>query len=314
MTDFASLFWDYYIAILTLVSVLACAALLKMQSTHRVQRAPGAETTSVETTGHVWDGDIQELNQPMPRWWMWLFYLTVFFSLAYLVLYPGLGSVFKGTLAWSSDGEHQADVEKNAAVYGPLYDRYLAMDLAVVAQDLRARQMGERLFQNNCASCHGVDARGTKGFPNLTDAEWLYGNAPEVIKTSITEGRSGMMPPMAAALGDASSVQDVAHYVLSLSGSPHDSARAARGQPKFMVCAACHGMEGKGNQQLGAPDLSNRIWLYGGTEKTIVETITQGRQGMMPAHKNILTPGEIHVVAAYVLSLSTSQSGSSVSP
>lgn len=307
MTDFASLFWDYYVAILTVVSVLGCAVLLKVQSTHRVQRAPGEPSQAQETTGHVWDGDIRELNQPMPRWWMWLFYLTIFFSLGYLVLYPGLGTVFKGTLAWTSEGEHQADVQKNAERFGPLYDRYLTMALPAVAQDARARQMGERLFQNNCAACHGVDARGTQGFPNLTDAEWLYGNAPEAITASITEGRAGVMPPMAAAVGDAQSVQDVAHYVLSLSGSPHEAARAARGAGKFAVCAGCHGTDAKGNPQLGAPDLTNRIWLYGGTEKAIVQTITQGRQGVMPAHKNILTPGEIHVVAAYVLSLGKAQ-------
>ncbi len=303
MSDFATLFWDYYVAILTVISVIGCGVLLKMQSTHRVKRAPGSEGAPAQTTGHVWDGDLRELNQPMPRWWMVLFYLTVLFSLGYLVLYPGLGSVFKGTLHWTSAGEHDSDVKAGAALYGPLYDAYLAKDLKEVARDARARQMGERLFQNNCAACHGVDARGTKGFPNLTDAEWLYGNTPEAIKASITEGRTGMMPPMAQAIGGGQNVTDVAHYVLSLSGVAHDAARAARGQGKFAVCAGCHGPEGKGNQAMGAPDLTNRIWLYGGTEKAIVETITTGRDGVMPAHKNILTPGEIHVVAAYVLSL-----------
>ncbi len=307
MSDFSTLFWDYYVAVLTVISVIGCGVLLKIQSTHRVKRVAGSERSAAQSTGHVWDGDLRELNQPMPRWWMVLFYLTVWFSLGYLVLYPGLGSVFKGTLGWTSVGEHQSDVQAGAAIYGPLYDAYLAKDLKVVALDPRARQMGERLFQNNCAACHGVDARGAKGFPNLTDAEWLYGNTPELIKASIAEGRSGVMPPMEAAVGGMENVTDLAHYVLSLSGSAHDAARAARGQSKFVVCAACHGPEGKGNPMIGAPDLTNRIWLYGGTEKAIVQTIAHGRNGVMPAHQNILAPGQIHVVAAYVLSLSAPQ-------
>jgi cytochrome c oxidase cbb3-type subunit 3 len=302
MTDFASLFWDYFIGILTAVSVIGCAVFLKMQSKHRVKLVQTPEGPKPETS-HVWDGDLTEYHNPMPRWWIVLFYLTIFFSIVYLVLYPGMGTAYKGTFNWSSSGQVAADAKVAQATFGPIYDAFLAKDLPAVAADTRARQMGERLFQNNCATCHGVDARGARGFPNLTDGEWLYGNAPEAIKTSIAEGRAGVMPPMAEAVGGGENVVDVAHYVLSLSGSAHDSVRAARGREKFAVCAACHGADGKGNQQLGAPDLTNRIWMYGGTVTTITEGITRGRNGVMPAHKNLLTPGELHVVAAYVLSL-----------
>jgi len=307
MSDFTSLFWDYYVAILTVVSILACAILLKMQSKHRVQVKDASELEKPSTTGHVWDGDISEYNKPMPRWWVGLFYATIVFSLGYLVVYPGLGTVYQGTFKWTSEGEHDSDAQAAAAVYGPLYDAYLSQDLVTVAKDDRALQMGERLFQNNCATCHGVDAHGTRGFPNLVDSEWLYGGTPEAIKTSITEGRTGMMPPMVAAIGAGSNVTDVAHYVLSLSNSAHDSVRAARGRDHFAVCAACHGADGQGNQQLGAPDLTNRIWLYGGSVSAISEAIVEGRNGHMPAHKQLMTPGEIHVVAAYVWSLGGGQ-------
>lgn len=310
MSDFATLFWDYYIAILTVVSVLGCAVFLKMHSTFRVKMIDTPEGRKPETT-HVWDGDVTEYQNPMPRWWIVLFYLTILFSVGYLVVYPGLGTAYKGWFGWTSSGEHDADVKAAAAVYGPLYDAFLAKDLTAVAADPRARQMGERLFQNNCASCHAVDGRGARGFPNLADNDWLFGGTPEAIATSIRDGRNGVMPPMAEAVGGAEAVADLANYVLSLSGSANDAVRSARGREKFAACAACHGADGTGNQALGAPNLADRIWLHGGTVAAISEKITKGRGASaltpglsaMPAHKAILTPGEIHVVAAYVLSL-----------
>jgi cytochrome c oxidase cbb3-type subunit 3 len=231
---------------------------------------------------------------------MWLFYITVVFSIVYLVLYPGLGTQFKGWLNWTSSGQHQAEVKAAENKYGPLFASYLKMDQAAVAADERGRQMGSRIFLNNCAQCHGSDGRGSRGFPNLTDSEWQWGNSPEAIKTSITEGRRAAMPPMAAAVGGADDVADVANYVLSLSDSAHDSVRAARGKGKFAACAACHGPDGKGNPALGAPNLANKTWLYGGTVGTITETITRGRGGVMPAWKGSLSEAEIHLVAAYV--------------
>ena len=243
---------------------------------------------------------------------MWLFYITVVFSVVYLILYPGLGSQFKGILNWTSGGQHQAEVKAAQDRYGPLFASYLKMDVAAVAADERGRQMGARIFQNNCAQCHGSDGRGSRGFPNLTDGEWQWGGAPEAIKTTIVEGRKAAMPPMAAAVGGAADVEDVAHYVLSLSGSAHDSVRAARGRDKFAACAACHGADGKGNPALGSVDLTNKTWLYGGTVATISETITKGRSGVMPAWKGLLSEAEIHLVAAYVYGLANpGQSASS---
>ena len=297
MADFTSPFWSAAIAIVTIASVLGCGILLFSQGKRR-----GAPAKA-DTTGHVWDEDLAEYNNPLPRWWMWLFYITVVFGLAYLALFPGLGA-YQGALNWSSQQQFAAEMEEANRQFGPLYERYLGMDLRAVAADPQAREMGQRLFLNNCAQCHGSDAGGSRGFPSLRDRDWLYGGAPEQIKTSIAQGRSGLMPPLAAAVGTPEDVRDVAAYVLSLSGRAHDGLRAQRGKPRFAAtCAACHGADGKGNVQLGAPNLSDRIWLYGGSEAAIVETITRGRNGIMPAHQDLLGAAKVHLLAAYLLSL-----------
>jgi cytochrome c oxidase cbb3-type subunit 3 len=299
MSDFTHDAWSVYIAVITLASIIACALLLKALSTRRA--AKGEE---VGTTGHVWDEDLAEWNNPLPRWWMWLFYITIVFSLAYLALYPGLGS-FGGYLGWSSHGQYADEQQKAAATYGPIFDRYLKQDIAAVAADPEARRIGQRLFLTYCAQCHGSDAGGARGFPNLRDRDWLYGGDPQTIKTSIAEGRTGVMPALGAAVGSDEDVKDVAHYVLKLSNRTHDSLRAARGSTKFKaICAACHGPDGKGNPQLGAPNLTDDIWLHGGSETAIIETISKGRKSEMPAHKNLLDEGKIHLLAAYVYSLS----------
>jgi cytochrome c oxidase cbb3-type subunit 3 len=206
-------------------------------------------------------------------------------------------------LNWTQTGQYDGEVKAAEARFGPIFAAFASQPIDKVAFDPKAKLIGERLFLNNCAQCHGSDARGSRGFPNLSDSEWLYGGAPEAIKASIANGRNGVMPPMAAALGDKEGVADVANYVLSLSNSAHDSVRAARGKDRFAACAACHGAEGKGNPALGAPDLTNKIWLYGGTVAAVTETITNGRNNVMPKHSNILTEPEIHLVAAYVWSL-----------
>ena len=311
MSDFTSAFWDYYIALITLVSVVGCGVFLWSQSKRRVKVGSGPDP---DTTGHVWDGDLQEFHNPLPRWWMWLFYITVVFSIVYLILYPGLGTQFRGLLNWTSSGQHQSEVKAAETRYGPLFASFLKMDIPAVAADERGRQMGARIFNNNCAQCHGSDGRGSRGFPNLTDAEWQWGGAPEAIKISIVEGRRAAMPPMAAAVGGAEDVTDVAHYVLSLSGAAHDSVRATRGKDKFAACAACHGSEGKGNPALGAVDLTNKTWLYGGTVATITETITKGRGGVMPAWKGSLSDAEMHLVAAYVYALANPGQAAAASP
>jgi cytochrome c oxidase cbb3-type subunit 3 len=239
----------------------------------------------------------------MPRWWMGLFYLTIVFAVVYLVLYPGLGS-YAGKLGWKSSGAYQLEVKQANADYGPLFDKYLKQDIRMVARDPQAHAIGERLFLNYCAQCHGSDARGNKGYPNLTDKDWLYGGEPSVIKETIMKGRNGQMPPMGAALGADSDVENVAHYVRSLSGLTADPVKVAFGKPKFGACAACHGADAHGNPALGAPNLTDKVWLYGGSAETIMETIRKGRNNTMPAWGEFLGEGKAHVLAAYVWSLS----------
>jgi cytochrome c oxidase cbb3-type subunit 3 len=297
MSDFTGSFWDYYVGIITVISIVACAVLLHSMSSRRV---PGGTTT-----GHTWDEDLGEFNNPLPRWWIWLFYITIVFGVVYLLLYPGLGS-YAGSYKWTSAGEYEAEVKQANAQYGPLYEKYAAQDLKQVAADPQARAIGQKLFLNYCAQCHASDGGGGKGFPNLTDRDWLYGGEPETIEASILNGRNGIMPPLGSVLGEEGT-KDAAHYVLSLSGRKSDAARAARGKGKFAVCAACHGADGKGNRQLGAPDLTDRIWLHGSSEATLIETITKGRNNVMPAHKNFLGEAKVHILAAYVYSLSNPQ-------
>ena len=227
------------------------------------------------TTGHVWDGDLREMNNPLPRWWMLLFVATVIFGGIYLALYPGMGA-WAGEYRWTSGGQYEAEVKVGQAELAPLYERFNGMAPEALARDPQAHALGERLFVNNCAACHGSDARGNKGFPNLTDADWLGGSGPEYIAKTVTGGRMGVMPPMAAAVGSAEDVKNVANYVLSLSGSAHSNLAAELGKPKFATCAACHGADGKGNQALGAPNLADKIWLLGWGEEAIVTMIAQG--------------------------------------
>jgi cytochrome c oxidase cbb3-type subunit 3 len=297
MSDFVHSFWSHYIAWITLAGILACVVLLWLTS--RKKLAGSADNT----TGHVWDEDLREMNNPLPLWWVGMFVITIVFALFYLILYPGLGSS-EGSLAWTSEKQYQQEVDQANADVAPLYARFDAMAAEQVALDPQARHIGEHLFLNNCAQCHASDARGTKGFPNLTDGDWLYGGSPEQIRTSITQGRQGHMPPMAAAVGAPEDVKNLAHHVLSLSGSPHDSLRAALGKGKFGACAACHGADAKGNQALGAPNLTDKVWLHGWGEEAIVAMVTKGKLNQMPAQEGRLSPSQIHVLSAYVWGLS----------
>jgi cytochrome c oxidase cbb3-type subunit 3 len=298
MSDFSSELWDVYVGVITVASIVACAAFLKLQSVHK--------TAKGETSGHVWDGDLTEYDNPMPRWWAWLFYLTVAFSLIYLILYPGLGS-FRGRLGWSQVEQLETEMQAANERFGPMYAKLATQEIATLARDPQALAIGQKLFLNHCAQCHASDGGGSRGFPNLTDKDWLWGGTPEAISQTIREGRTGVMPPMGEVLGGGGAVKDVAHYVLSLSGRTHDSLRAHSGKAKFReICAACHGAVGKGNTQLGAPNLTDQIWLHGSGETHITETIAKGRTNQMPAHKDILSPAKIHVLTAYVMSLSRS--------
>jgi len=301
MSDFTSGFWDWYVTVIVVLSIAGCGLLLFSQSRFRVKLDANGQPE--KTTGHVWDEDLTELNTPMPRWWMIMFWLTIAFGVVYLALYPGLGS-YAGKLGWKSVDAYKAELKQANADYGPLFDKYLKQDLKVVAADPQAHAIGERLFLTYCAECHGSDARGNKGYPNLTDNDWLYGGEPSVIKETIMKGRNGQMPSMAAALGSDKDVEAVAHYVRSLSGLTADPVKVAFGKPKFGACAACHGMDAHGNQALGAPNLTDKVWLYGGSADTIMETIRKGRNNTMPAWGEFLGEGKVHVLAAYVWSLS----------
>ncbi|MFZ1499831.1 MAG: cytochrome-c oxidase, cbb3-type subunit III [Giesbergeria sp.] len=293
MSDFTHNFWSIYVAGMSLAGILGCLLLLWLTARKKVV------SSSDNTTGHVWDEDLTEMNNPMPRWWMWMFVLTIVFSLGYLVFYPGLGN-FAGTLGWTQVNEYQEEMKRGEAEIAPVYARFASMSTAQLAGDAPAMAIGERLFMNNCAQCHGSDAHGSKGFPNLTDGDWLHGGSPEKISETIHNGRVGMMPPMAAAVGTPDEVRNVAHYVLSLSGSPHDSVRASLGKPKFAACAACHGMDGKGNQALGAPNLTDDIWLHGWGEAAIVAMVNNGKTNEMPAQAGKLTEPQLAVLTAYV--------------
>lgn len=295
MSDFVSDFWNLYVIVIVVGSILACAVLLIVQG--KATFTPG------KTMGHVWDETLEEYNNPMPKWWSWLFVITVVFAFVYLAMYPGLGN-FKGMLGWTSVGQHKAEVDKVDAAVKPLFDKYMAMDIKAVAADKQAMEMGKRLYLTYCMQCHGADARGAKGFPNLTDGDWLYGGEPEQIKETIAGGRMGVMPPHEQ-LG-VDTIKDLANFVRSLSGLPNDSVRAGKGKEAFTSagCVGCHGPEATGMHAVGAPNLTDKVWLYGSSEATITETITKGRQNQMPAWKEFLGDAKVHLLAAYVFSLS----------
>jgi len=299
MSDFFSSGWSIFIALTTIGGLVACLVLLLFAS----RRKPMADDNS---TGHVFDEDLVEMNNPLPLWWVVLFVLTVLLSFAYVYAFPGLGAS-PGTLGWTSRGELEADQAKVAASMAKVYAEYTQQPAEALSRDAGAMAIGQRLFINNCATCHGSDARGSKGFPNLTDGDWLHGGTPEKIEETITLGRTGVMPPMAAAVGSTSDVRDVANYVMSLSGDPHNPIAAAAGRKKFVACAACHGADGKGNPAIGAPNLADKVWLHGWGEAAIVDMIDHGKTNVMPAQAGRLTAAQIHLLASYVWSLSQSR-------
>ena len=289
-------FFNWWVIVITLVNIFACYWLIKWTMKSR----PG-EGAVGEVTGHSWDG-LEEYNNPLPKWWLWLFYITIVFALVYLVLYPGLGNT-KGVLGWSSTGQYNEEVADADTKYSPIFAGFSSTSVADLTKNNDAMEAGKRLFSNYCSQCHGSDAKGNKGYPNLADNDWLYGGSPEQIKQTILMGRSGQMPALGAVLGDK--VDDVVNYVQSLSGRDVDAASAEKGKASFqMMCAACHGMDAKGNQMLGAPNLTDNIWLYGSTAGSIKTTITDGRKGVMPAHKEFLGEDKSHLLTAYIYSLS----------
>jgi cytochrome c oxidase cbb3-type subunit 3 len=305
MSDFVSSGWAWYVAAIVVFGLVYCLLVLVGAARHKV--IYDAQGNVDKTTGHVWDGDLQELNNPLPRWWLMLFIITLVFAVAYLLLYPGLG-VYQGKLGWTSVGQLENETRKAQEAQSVVYAKFEGKSVEDLSRDPAAQAIGERLFLNNCAACHGSDAKGSKSFPNLTDSDWLYGGSPDKIIETIHQGRQGMMPPMAAAVGGPDEVRQVAHYVLSLSGSAHNAVLAAQGRAKFnAACAACHGAEGKGNQALGSANLSDKIWLHGWGEEAIVRAINNGITNKMPAQSPRLSDEQIRVVASYVWGLSNNQ-------
>lgn len=293
-------FWNWWVIIISVGSILACWWLLHW--TKGVSDRSGDEAGS---TGHVWDEDIRELNTPLPRWWLYLFNITIVFAFLYLAIFPGLGN-FSGFLGWTQVGQYDAEMASATAAQESVFLRFRDMDGPALMADQEAREIGGRLFANNCAMCHASDGRGAKGFPNLADDDWLYGNSFDTVMASITNGRMGAMPPMGAALGE-DGVREVVAHVQQLSGQTADPEMAAAGQARFqMICMACHGMDGTGNQALGAPNLTDEIWLYGGNPADIEATVLNGRNGNMPAHGNIINEDRRRLLAAYVIGLSDS--------
>ncbi len=294
-----SSFWHWYVIIITIATILACFWIL--QWTKGISNRD--EEGGTGTTGHVWDEDLVELNKPLPRWWLQLFYITIIFAFVYMALYGGLGN-FAGVLGWTQTGQYDAEMKAANDKQEAIFARYRQLDNDALISDPEANATGQRLFANSCAMCHGSDARGVKAFPNLTDGDWLYGGSFDTVFQSISDGRVGVMPVMVGGLDDAA-IDDLVVYVQSLSGQQADAAMAAKGKNHFdMLCVACHGADGSGNQALGAAKLNNNIWLYGGDSETIRKTVTEGRNGNMPAHKDLLSEDRRRLITAYVLSLS----------
>lgn len=287
--------WSWYIIIIIAINIVGCVWLLW---SNRVM--PGEQS---ETTGHTWDGDLEEYNNPLPRWWLILFYLTIIWGVAYLVIYPGMGN-YAGTLNWSQIGQYESEMQAAEQNYGAFYHQFADMDLVAIAGNDDAMAAASNIFGNNCATCHGSDGRGAIGFPNLTDDKWLYGGDPDTILASISNGRNGIMPPHEPIIG-AEGVDQVTEYVLTLSGLEADAEKAAAGAEHYKTtCIACHGADGTGNPMLGAPNLTDDHWLHGGTREAIHDTIANGRLNQMPAQIEGLGEDRVRLMAAYVLKLS----------
>jgi cytochrome c oxidase cbb3-type subunit 3 len=303
MSDFTHGFWPIFISVLTVLSIVGTWIFLKSQTTRKL--APGEKPELME---HTWDGDLRDLNNPLPRWWLGLFYGTLVFAIVYLALWPGLGN-FPGLLKWTQLGEYEAEVQAAEAKFQPVYAAFMQQDIPTVAASPDARAIGRNLFLTYCSQCHGSNAEGATGYPNLTDGDWLYGGDPDTIRATLTDGRSGIMPGMGEVLG-TQGTKEVAHYVMSLSGRTHDAALADVGRTKFAEnCAACHMPDGTGMQALGAPNLTDKVWLYGGSEGAIIESIAKGRNGVMPSIDQTLgttsnKDAKLHLLTAYVYSLS----------
>ena len=299
MADFTGAFWSWFIGVSTVISLIALFIFVLGLS----KRKTGKAGDKIETMGHVWDENLEELNTPLPRWWLYLFIGTLIWGAGYLLFYPGLGA-YAGLLGWSQINQLEQEMQAAEAAYGPIYAQFKNTDLRQLAQNEAALKIGESLYSSYCTTCHGSDARGARGYPNLRDNDWLYGGEPDNIKVSILQGRRALMPAWGEVLS-AEDIFNVTAYVEQLSGREVSGAHASLGGAIYQQnCAMCHGPDGKGNPMLGAANLTDDIWLYGGSHKKITESIVQGRNGVMPAHKAFLGEAKVHILAAYIYSLS----------
>ncbi len=291
-------FWHWFVVGLTVLFIIWCVWLVSW-SAKQGPKNVGDE----DLVGHKWDGDLEEWNNPAPKWWLYLYFITIIWGIGFLIAYPGFGNS-KGALGWSSAGQYEAEMAAAAATYEPIYEKFAAMDFEALSQDPEANALGRSLYASYCTTCHGSDARGATGYPNLTDSDWQWGSSEQAITTTILNGRQAIMTPWAQVLGSDEAVTNMAKYVRSLSGLEEADETVQGMQQQFtMFCSACHMPDGTGNQTLGAPNLTDDVWLYGSTIETIRTTINEGRNGQMPAHGNLLGENRTKILAAYVYSL-----------
>ncbi len=292
-------FWHWFIAAGTIVFVIWCVWLIGWSAKQGPQNV-----ADDDVVGHKWDGDLEEWNNPAPRWWLYLYFITIAWAVGYMIAYPGLGA-FEGVLGWSQQGQYEEEMQTASARYEPIYEKFAAMEFAELQDSPEALALGKSLFASYCTTCHGSDGRGAKGYPNLTDDDWNWGNSEADLLATIGNGRNGVMPVLAPALGGDAGVDNIVRYVRSLSGLVEADADAMAMQPMFMaLCSACHTPAGTGNTIFGAPDLTDDVWLYGSSAADVRQTIVEGRNGVMPAHGDLLGENRTRILAAYIASLS----------
>ena len=292
-------FWHWFVAAGTILFVLWCVWLIAWSAKQGPQNV-----ADDQVVGHKWDGDLEEWNNPAPKWWLYLYFITIAWAIGYLIAFPGLGA-WDGALGWSQEGQYEAEMQAAATRYEPIYDKFAAMDFAERSMNPDANKLGKSLYASYCTTCHGSDARGATGYPNLTDNDWLWGSSEAAITSTLKNGRNGVMPAFAPALGGEQGVDNMIKYVQSLSGLVEADAASESAKPMFVaLCSACHTAEGTGNQAVGAPNLTDDIWLYGSSADSIRTGLEQGRNNMMPAHGELLGENRTKILAAYVYSLS----------
>jgi cytochrome c oxidase cbb3-type subunit III len=295
-------FWAWFVAVGTVAFVIWCVWLISWSTKQGPQNRDDEDLV-----GHRWDGDLEERNNPAPRWWLYLYFITIIWGAAYLFMYPGLG-ISEGLLSWSQKGQYEAEMQAAEARYEPIYARFFDMEFVALAEDPDAQKLGKSLFASYCTTCHGSDARGAPGYPNLTDDDWKWGNSETSITTTIALGRNGIMPNLSAALGGETGIDNMVRYVQSLSGAAQADDAAMSAQPMFVaLCSACHSPDGNGNPALGGPNLTDDVTLYGSSAAAIRTTIVAGRNGVMPPHGELLGEKRTKILAAYVFSLSNAQ-------